>query len=75
MRMKKRVVATLRNPHLDGNGRPKRQFSSYWQADRFIERSNLVGMESYYCRVCRSVHIGHAPKDPEDSRKLSLFWF
>jgi hypothetical protein len=74
--VKKRGLAeSFREPHFDGNGRAKKPFGSYWEADRYIDSRHLAGQKSYWCRVCQSVHVGQPPQDANDALKMMLFEF
>lgn len=48
---------TLREQHFDSSGKERVKFSSHWRARRYIEKRGLIGVESFYCEACRTVHI------------------
>lgn len=52
----------MREKHFDAEGKERMKFSSHWRARRYIEKNRLTGMESYFCGICRTVHVGYPPK-------------
>lgn len=72
--MKESVVnRPLREQHYDIQGKPRTAFSSHWRAKRYIEKRGLIGMDSYFCRVCRAVHVGYPPRVKTNNMKLPGF--
>jgi len=51
-----------REQHFDTTGRERMKFGSHWRAKQYIEKRNLAGVESYWCEMCRTVHVGYPPR-------------
>ena len=54
----KHIIKREHYTRKDGNWKPKKQFDSDEEANKWIKKYKLYGYLSYICKVCGKWHIG-----------------
>ncbi len=54
----KHIIKREHYTRKDGNWKPKKQFDSDKEANKWIKKYKLYGYSSYICKVCGKWHIG-----------------
>ena len=45
--------------HYTSKGKSKKAYDTEEEANRYISKHKLMGMQAYLCRQCNKYHIGH----------------